>query len=135
MPISISANVLALRHSWGRYGSRTTPACLRLFRTPGRHADEPSSYSLVASPQARLRPKSRWEGRRVGAHEPHHAAGLGPPEPAHPDLLLRPAPRSLHAVAIPYLLAAHSTAPPELTIVLLGGALVAAVLRFRSGRG
>jgi hypothetical protein len=38
-------------------------------------------------------------------------------------------------VAIPYLLAAHSTAPPELTIVLLGGALVAAVLRFRSGRG
>src|ERR1700728_4178682 len=28
MPISISANVLALRHSWGRYGSRTTPACL-----------------------------------------------------------------------------------------------------------
>ena len=28
MPISISATVLALRHSWGRYGSRTTPACL-----------------------------------------------------------------------------------------------------------
>src|ERR1700734_2165171 len=79
MPISISANVLALRHSWGPYGSRTTPACLRLFRTPGRHTDEPSSYSLVASPQARLRPESRWRGRRVGADV---AAGLGLPDPA-----------------------------------------------------
>jgi hypothetical protein len=54
---------------------------------------------------------------------------------SQPDLLLRPAPRSLGAVAIPHLVAAHSTAPPELTIVLLGGALVVAVLRFRSRRG
>jgi hypothetical protein len=38
-------------------------------------------------------------------------------------------------MAIPHLLAAHSTAPPEVTIVVLGAALVVAVLRFRSRRG
>jgi len=36
---------------------------------------------------------------------------------------------------IPHLLAAHSTAPPELSIVLIAAALVIAVLRFRSRRG
>jgi hypothetical protein len=63
------------------------------------------------------------------------AAGPGPPGPAPLTFCSVPRPVSLGAVAIPHLLAAHSTAPPEVTIVLLGAALVAAVLRFRSRRG
>jgi len=63
------------------------------------------------------------------------AAGPGPPEPAPLTFCTVPRPVSLGAMAIPHLLAAHSTAPPEVTIVLLGAALVVAVLRFRSRRG
>src|SRR3984957_8326116 len=58
MPISISANVLALRHSWGRYGSRTTPA--RLLDSIANAGPTPRRSSTLLS---RSRVSGRSEAR------------------------------------------------------------------------
>ena len=77
----------------------------------------------------------RRAGRRVGTHQAHHGGRTRSAGTGIVTSFIPPRAPSLGAVVIPHLLAAHSTAPPEVTIVLLGAAVVAAMLRFRSRRG
>ena len=83
MPISISANVLALRHSWGRYGSRTTPACLHDSTANAGPTRRRSSILLSCAcapgpPEARIRARPSRRVRLAGAPPGSLWGKLGP---------------------------------------------------------